>query len=106
MLTDAGINLLIDTAVSVDPNSKTVQLEQAGEISYDKLIIATGSLPVIPRKMPGHDLDMVFPITKNEVYLQEMLDKLKGVQRAIVIGGGFIGVEFAEQLQKTGCHLN
>ncbi len=102
MLTDAGISLLIDSASKIDPASKTVLLEQAGEISYDKLVIATGSLPVVPKTMPGRDLSMVFPITKSEEYLKDMLDRLTSAQKVIVIGGGFIGVEFAEQLQKDG----
>ncbi|MDY0184198.1 MAG: FAD-dependent oxidoreductase, partial [Proteiniphilum sp.] len=72
--------------------------------SYKKLVIATGSLPIIPTFIPGHELENVFPIYKNQDYLNAILEKLETVENVAVIGGGFIGVEFAEQISMT-CFL-
>jgi len=66
------------------------------------LIIATGSLPIVPAFIPGHDLQNVFPVYKKQAYLNEILVKLQECSNVAVIGGGFIGVEFAEQIRMLG----
>jgi NADPH-dependent 2,4-dienoyl-CoA reductase/sulfur reductase-like enzyme len=96
---NAGVELIIDEVISVDKDKKIAVLKSGEEIKWDKLILATGSIPVIPKWLPGHDLENVFPIIKDEEYLANMLNKLKEV---VIIGGGFIGVEFAEQLTIAG----
>ncbi|MCK9216695.1 MAG: FAD-dependent oxidoreductase [Firmicutes bacterium] len=101
-LHDANINLLIDNAMEIDKENKTVTTKENGIISYKKLIIATGSLPIIPTFIPGYDLGNVFAILKDENYLNKIFEKLDAAQNVIVIGGGFIGVEFAEQARVLG----
>ncbi len=98
MLTNAKVNLLIDRAAEIDREQKTVQTAGGSVIAYKKLIIATGSLPIIPTFIPGHDLENVFPVMKNDEHLGVILKKLESTQDVVVIGGGFIGVEFAEQI--------
>jgi NADH oxidase (H2O2-forming) len=102
MLLDAKVNLLIDSVLKVNRESKMVTTKENGEISYEKLIIATGSLPIVPAFIPGYDLQNVFPVYKNQTYLNEILVKLQGCNNVAVIGGGFIGVEFAEQICMLG----
>jgi NADPH-dependent 2,4-dienoyl-CoA reductase/sulfur reductase-like enzyme len=102
MLTNAGIELLVDEVVRVDKEHKIAVLSNNGEISYDKLILATGSLPFIPKSIAGYDLKNVFPILKDEEYLNSMMEQLTELQNIVVVGGGFIGVEFAEQFKKAG----
>lgn len=101
-LLGAGVELLIDTVTSIERNEKYVKTKSHGDISYKKLIVATGSVPVIPRFIPGYDLENVFPVLKEETYLQNVLKKLDAAENVSVIGGGFIGVEFAEQIRKLG----
>lgn len=101
-LRQAGVDVLVGEVIKIDKETKTVQLSNNDEIQYDKLVIATGSVPVIPKFIPGYDLKNVFPIKKEEVYLAGILDRLTGMEDVVVIGGGFIGVEFAEQLQEAG----
>lgn len=98
MLTNAKVNLLIDRAAEIDREQKTVKTAGGSVIAYKKLIIATGSLPIIPTFIPGHDLENVFPVMKNDEHLGVILKKLESTQDVVVIGGGFIGVEFAEQI--------
>lgn len=102
MLADAKINLVVGTVVKVDKDNKSVTTKENEIYSYKKLVIATGSLPIIPTFIPGYELENVFPIYKNQDYLNTILEKLETVENVAVIGGGFIGVEFAEQISMTG----
>ncbi|HPF18693.1 MAG: FAD-dependent oxidoreductase [Eubacteriales bacterium] len=101
-LLDVGVNLVIDSAISIDREAKTVTTEKGETYQYKKLILATGSLPIVPTFIPGHDLENVFPVIKDEVYLNQVKEKIDASDNVIVIGGGFIGVEFAEQISLLG----
>ncbi len=87
-LLGAGVELLIDTVTSIERNEKYVKTKANDDISYKKLIVATGSEPVIPRFIPGYDLENVFPVLKEETYLQNVLKKLDAAENVSVIGGG------------------
>ena len=71
---------------------------------YDKLVLATGSLPIIPR-FEGGDLDNIQQV-KLFQNAQEVVDKLKdpGIKTVAVVGAGYIGVELAEAFQRNGRH--
>jgi len=99
-LLNAGVELIINEVTKIDKKQKMVYLANNEEIMYDKLVIATGSLPIIPTFIKGYNLDNVYPIYKDEVYLSDLLNKLSEMKDIVVIGGGFIGVEFAEQLKE------
>lgn len=101
-LVEANVNLIIDSALKIDRVSKTVTTKDNGIIKYKKLVLATGSLPIVPTFIPGWDLENVFPISKNKDYLNVILEKLETAENVTVIGGGFIGVEFAEQIRVAG----
>ncbi|MDR3239398.1 MAG: FAD-dependent oxidoreductase [Clostridiales bacterium] len=70
--------------------------------NYDKLILATGSLPIVP-DIPGKDLQNV-QLVKLYQHAQEVIQKLddKSIQNVVVVGAGYIGVELAEAFQRTG----
>ncbi len=99
MLKDANIDLIVDSVLSIDRANKTVTTKENETIQYEKLMIGTGSLPTIPTFIPGHDLDNVYPIIKDSRYLDKLLEKVEAAQNVAIIGGGFIGVEFAEQIR-------
>ena len=100
-LLDANIHLKIEQVTSIDSKLKIVTTEK-DTYEYKKLILATGSLPIIPNFIPGYDLENVMPILKNQNYLDTVLEKVHAAANVIVIGGGFIGVEFAEQIKLLG----
>ncbi|QZY54498.1 FAD-dependent oxidoreductase [Crassaminicella profunda] len=104
VLTSNDINLLVDKVTKINKQEKFVVTEKNENIYYDKLIIATGSLPIIP-SFPGKELENIFPVYKDEVYLKSLLAKMSDFQDIVVIGGGFIGVEFAEQMKKSGKNI-
>ncbi len=72
--------------------------------SYDKLVLATGSLPIIPR-FEGGDLQNIQQV-KLFQNAQEVVNKLKdpSIKTVAVVGAGYIGVELAEAFQRNGRH--
>lgn len=90
---------------AIDPQSKTVTVQQGEERyqeSYDKLIIASGAVPFVP-KMEGTDLPGVYSVrTPDDVISARSYIQEKNVRRAVVCGAGFIGLEVAENLQALG----
>ena len=60
---------------------------------YEKLIFATGSTPYVPKWLKGSDLQNVFVIPKDKIYLDNLKNKLANMKKVVVVGAGFIGVE-------------
>ena len=95
---------------SIIPEKKTIQVEDlsTGKIyteNYDALVLAPGSAPLRPN-LPGIDLPGIFtlwtiPDTREIIAWV----KGKGVRRAAVVGGGFIGLEMTENLKKLGVQV-
>jgi NADPH-dependent 2,4-dienoyl-CoA reductase/sulfur reductase-like enzyme len=93
------INTVVDKAASINKDEKTVTTENGNTYEYEKLVLAVGSTPIdLPIK--GIDKENVFPIHKDLDYLLEAVEKIKKCKNVLVIGGGFIGVEFADELSK------
>jgi len=96
-------------AVSIDKNRKTVSVKrlETGEIyeeSYDKLVIATGSSPLRPN-IPGIDspkIQTLWTVPDTD----RIKELIKNAKSAAVIGGGFIGLEMAENLSMAGLEVS
>jgi len=101
-LAKAGVNLKIGHAVSIDQGKKVCRMDDGTEIAFEKLVLATGSMPALPKWLKGADLTNVFAIYKNKVYLAEMIAKLSDCKKVVTVGGGFIGVEMSDELTKRG----
>jgi len=94
------IDLLVDPAVDIDRKQKQVKTENGETIQYDKLVLATGSTPMkLP--IPGIDKENVFSVVKESEYLRILLDKMNEAKDVVILGGGFIGVEFADECKKN-----
>jgi len=101
LLSNNGIELMVDEVTSVDRAAKSLTTAGGETVGYEKLILATGSQPVRP-PIPGMELENVFPVWKDADYLggiRQVLDKAKDI---VVIGGGFIGAEMADECKKMG----
>ncbi len=93
------IDLIIEKVDEIDKEEKCVATESGEVVAYDKLILATGSSPLeIP--IPGVDLGHVFPVEKDLDHLKKMLEAVNAAQDVVVIGGGFMGLEFADECNK------
>ncbi|MBN1593968.1 MAG: FAD-dependent oxidoreductase [Candidatus Coatesbacteria bacterium] len=93
------IELLVGIVAEIDRAGKTVGMEDGERVVYDKLVLAAGSEPII-LPIPGVDKDNVFAVHKNVPYLKKLLDKVNSSSDIVVVGGGFIGVEFADECNK------
>ncbi len=96
-----NIDLVVGEATGIDRQKREVSITGRDPIPYERLIIATGSLPIAP-PIPGSDKEGVFTILKDIPLLERIQHELGDVEDLIVIGGGFIGVEFADELHKSG----
>ena len=78
----------------------TLENGQKVEESYDKLILATGSLPIVPQ-IPGRDLENV-QLVKLFQNAEEVIKKLENpdIKTSAVVGAGYIGVELAEAFER------
>lgn len=105
-LEDNGIETVADRAVVIDRAGKSVRMESGEICGYEKLVLAAGSSPIIPR-LPGIDLSGIYPVQKELEYLLRMVEDLKERKRILVVGGGFIGIEFADELSRLpGCRVS
>lgn len=85
---------LSSRVLSINKTDKTVSLENGETLSYDKLIISTGSSPFIPQ-LPGIDKEGVFAYRTIED-LESIIEYSKKSKKAVVIGGGLLGLEAAK----------
>lgn len=93
-------------AERVDPVGKTVALNDGSSLSYDRLLIATGSSPLTP-PIPGVDLPGVQPLWSLE-HCQRLLDATEGLDtpRVVLVGAGFIGFIVLNAMHKRGWNLS
>ncbi len=107
LVTDAGADLIRDSAVEVSFDEKTVVLGSGDKIQYDTLIIATGADPILP-PIDGVNLKGVYTF-KTQTDLMAIEKELKDnkIEKAVVVGAGAIGIELAQALNHVGvvCHL-
>ncbi|MCK5786305.1 MAG: FAD-dependent oxidoreductase [Candidatus Sabulitectum sp.] len=96
----AGGEVLVDRVVDIHIANKTLKTETGIELSYGKLVFATGSVPVIPVFIKGYDLKNVEMIPKSYDYISGLKNRIDSAKNVVVIGGGFIGAEVAEQIAK------
>ena len=97
------IDRVLDRALALDTARQRLALRDGGEVAYDRLLVATGSVPAIP-PWPGADLAGVQGLY-GLADLETMEASTRGVRRAVVVGGGLIGVELAEMLRTRGVEV-
>ena len=92
-------------AVSVDAQGKTVTFANGETAAYDKLVIATGAVPFVPN-VPGTELPGVFTMrTPDDAIGLRAYVEENHCRSAVVVGGGFIGLEIAENLMAQGLQV-
>ena len=95
---------VLNEAIAIDISAKSVKVKNisSGEIydlHYDKLILSPGALPVVP-PLPGIERAMTLRTVEDVKKISEQVNNIP--KEAVVIGGGFIGVEIAENLIHKG----
>ncbi|MBE9513530.1 MAG: FAD-dependent oxidoreductase [Chloroflexi bacterium] len=104
LLSGSNIDLIIDEVTSIDKQAKTVATASGKSIGYDRLVLATGADPIII-PIPGRDLENVFCAIKDVDYLNGLLRAVAAIKDVIIIGGGFIGLEFGDEFRKRGLNV-
>ena len=101
-----NVDVRVDSEViSIDRQNKTVTVRHGGaeyQESYDVLVLSPGSTPVVPG-LPGADSPRVMTLW-NIPDMDRIIAAIKdgGARTAVVVGGGFVGLEMAENLKHAG----
>jgi len=97
-----GGEILCDRVTEVDLEEKTALTESGVRVHWQRLVLATGTMPHLP-PIPGIRRPGVFAIRKDYDHLEHLFeDLIPSVKRLAVVGGGFIGVEFADEVRQSG----
>jgi NADPH-dependent 2,4-dienoyl-CoA reductase/sulfur reductase-like enzyme len=105
-LAELGVNTKMrHEVISIDADHKSLTVRNLvnGEVfedTYDKLIMTTGSWPIIP-KIEGIELENIL-LSKNYDHSNKIIEKASQVKRITVVGAGYIGVELVEAFQLNG----
>jgi pyruvate/2-oxoglutarate dehydrogenase complex dihydrolipoamide dehydrogenase (E3) component len=94
-----NISVIVDEAVKIDRGKKIVITKNEQIFGYEKLILAIGSKPFVP-PIEGIDKCGVYFIHKDMVYLKDFVEDVKKAKNVLILGGGFIGVELADEISK------
>ena len=105
LVTEPGAQLIRSAVSGIDFDGKTVELENNDTLQWDKLVIATGAYPFIP-PVPGSTLDgvMGFKTEKDLLVIEDLVQK--GLEKAVVVGAGAIGIELAQALNFKHVHVD
>ena len=85
-------------AVSIDRVAKTVTTDAGDSIHYDELVLSPGATPFMP---PIEGIERALTLRTVED-VDRIVEVIKGKKSAVIIGGGFIGLELAENLRHRG----
>jgi len=89
---------LATKAVALDSAAHVLRTDDGNEILWEQLLLATGSTPVVP-PVPGSERAGVFTFTTFDDAMR-IAAHLPAVERAVIVGGGFIGLSAADALRK------
>lgn len=105
-LENMGVTMKMKHAVtSIDSEAKTLTAEnletgQVIEDTYDKLVMTTGSWPIVP-PLEGIQLNNIV-LSKNYTHANNIIEKAKDAQKITVVGAGYIGIELVEAFESYG----
>jgi len=94
-----GIETVVNEVITIDRENKNIECKSGAVYIYEKLVLAVGSTPVLP-PIPGIEKKGIYPIHKELGYLTKAIEEIKKCKNVLIVGGGFIGIEFADELSK------
>jgi len=99
------IEFAVGEVIAIDRESRTVETAGSETIGYQRLVLATGSVPIVP-PIPGADKGNIFAIEKSVPYMHTMCQAVDGASDLLIVGCGFIGVEIAEECRRSHPGVN
>ena len=106
-LENAGIRIVVGKVVELNTDSRTIVLDSGQTMTYERLVLATGTDMILP-PIPGIDKKGVYTIRKSMSAMTLLRNSLAQTKQIAIVGGGFIGAEFADELSTvagTEIHL-
>jgi len=98
------VDTFFNVAVNeIAPGDNRVSLSDGRELVYDRLLLAAGSRPVVPQ-LPGMEGEGVL-FFRTLPDAERIISAVRKAGGVVVMGAGFIGLEIAEALAKTGCDV-
>jgi NADPH-dependent 2,4-dienoyl-CoA reductase/sulfur reductase-like enzyme/rhodanese-related sulfurtransferase len=110
--------LMKEFKIEINSNTEVVSIDRAGKSvktvnlltkeesiqAYDYLVLSPGSIPFVP-PIKGIDGDKVLKV-RNVTDIDKVVVKMQTAKKAVVVGGGFIGIEMAENLEEKGLDVS
>ncbi len=93
------VDVRVGEVVEIDRKAHEVLTNDGAAFGYGKLVLATGSNPVVP-PVEGIEKKGVYPVRKDLEYLKRLKDVIRKARNIVIIGGGFIGIEFADEFSR------
>ncbi|MGD8307349.1 MAG: NAD(P)/FAD-dependent oxidoreductase, partial [Ignavibacteria bacterium] len=100
-LINATVGIIEEKVIDISRIEKKLELKNGKLLSFEKLVFATGSKPVLP-KIKGIEKEGIYLVKKDRDYLVELRKKSSQAENILIVGGGYIGVEIADELLKAG----
>jgi NADH dehydrogenase len=100
LVTDFGAKLIIDYVDEIDTDKQIIKTVKGNKYSYDKLVFATGSQPIIP-PIPKINLENIVNV-RSKSDMEHLRNYAKQFKKCVVVGGGYIGIEVAVVLKQLG----
>lgn len=97
------IRIIRDRAKQIDSQAHRVQLRSGGVVDYDKLLVASGSSPILPH-IDGINLGNIYPCW-TLAHARQIQTRVKPGTKVVLMGAGFIGCIILEALAKSGADL-
>ncbi len=105
-LENAGVEIIVGKAVSLETKTNSLRLKTGEEITYERLVLAMGTCPNLP-PVPGIESPGVFVIEKSLAAMTALREEARMAKKVVVLGGGFIGAEFADELvRQSDCRVH
>ena len=105
-LENAGVKIVVGKVVTMDTSLNRLTLLSGEEVGYDRLVLAMGSKPVLP-PITGIEQPGVYAIEKSLSAMSALRERASSAKRVVILGGGFIGAEFADELaRKPGVEIH
>jgi len=92
-----NITVKVDEVVRINRKDKQIRTKTKELLEYDKLVLATGSNPIIPN-IKGNEKKGIYAIYKEMNYLKTLKQDILKAKNIVIVGGGFIGIEFADEI--------
>lgn len=102
---EQGVNIHVNSTVTdLNTDKKVITVEQNGqsnEVTYDKLFLSPGGKPVTP-PIDGIDQYNNVLFMRGREWADQIKQRMPQAKKAVVVGGGYIGIEAAEAFAKAG----